>query len=123
MRLPTALRPTVGDDDARGPAPAPPTPRHGLLPTVVAAVRLPGDLLLALGYVVRQLPFLVQDLRSLVNDLARLAHVGDPGALSDLVAGLARAASTEGELTRLLRAAAELAEARAEVERGQTPET
>lgn len=110
------LSPSREDRAAPGPAAPPAPPRLGALPAVVAAVRLPADLVVTLGYVVRQLPHLVQDLRSIVNDLARLAHEGEPGALSELLAGLARAAAPQGALTHLLRSAGDLAQARAEVE-------
>lgn len=110
------LGPIETDADP-GPAAPPRPPRFGPLAAIIAVVRLPFDLLITLGYVVRQLPLLVQDLRSLVNDLARLAHQGNPGALSDLLAGLARAAAPDGALTHALRSAGDLAEARAEVER------
>lgn len=73
--------------------------------------------MVGLGYTVRELPHLVQDLRSLVNDLARLAHGGHTGALGEVVGGLARAAATDGELTGLLRESAELAADRADQDR------
>lgn len=107
-------------DDKRGPACYPPPPRTGLLGALVAAVRLPADVIVLVGYTVRQAPHLVQDLRSLVNDVARLVHHGErEGALKELLDELARAARAEsaGALAHLLRSAGDLAQARAEVER------
>jgi hypothetical protein len=79
--------------------------------------RIAGNLAVALTYTTQELPHLVQDLRSLVNDLTRLARNADEGALTDLVAELTRAARHDGELTQLLAGAAELARARAARER------
>lgn len=100
---------------ARGPAVRPPSPSlAGPLRAGLALVRLPLDLIVAVEYVVQQLPHLVQDVRSLVNSLARLAHDADPGALADVIAGLAAAVDPrEGALVRALDAAAELARAQA----------
>jgi hypothetical protein len=99
------------------PARRPATPSRTPLAYAVAPVRLVGDLVLGLAYTAHELPYLVQDLRALVNELTRLANGADDGALTDLVAELARAARTDGELSRLLDGAAELAAARAARER------
>jgi hypothetical protein len=94
-------------------------PSRTPLAYAAAPVRLVGDLVLGLAYTAHELPHLVQDLRALVNELTRLAAGADEGALSGLVAGLARAARTDGELTRLLDGLAELASARAARERAE----
>ena len=94
-----------------GPAPPPAHPRVGAIATLA---RLPADLVVGLGYTVRELPHLVQDLRSLANDLARLAHGGHTGALGEVVGGLARTAGPDGELTDLVRESAGLAADRAQ---------
>lgn len=110
----------MSSDDQRGPSCYPPPPRTGLLGAAVAAVRLPADLLVLVGYTVRQAPHLVQDVRSVVNDVARLVHHGErEGALKELLDELARAARADsaGALAHLLRSAGDLAEARAAVER------
>lgn len=109
---------SVSDD--RGPSTSPPPPEHGLLPALVAAVRLPVDLLVLVGYTVRQAPYLVQDVRSALNDVAKLIHQGEQeGALNELLDQLARLARADsaGALAHLLRSAGDLAQARAEVER------
>ena len=123
-----------GTDEATGPSAAPPPTRLGILQTVVEVVRLPLDLLRALvvlvrlpvdvvllvGYLVREAPELLRDVRSTVNDVARLVHHGERGgALRELLDELARAARADsaGSLTHLLRSAGDLAAARAEVER------
>lgn len=111
-------------DDVRGPSAPPHPPKHGLVPALVASVRLPLDLLVLVGYTVREAPQLVQDLRSAVNDVARLIHHGEQeGALQELLDELARAARADnaGALAHLLRSAGDLAEARAEVERRRLP--
>lgn len=78
--------------------PAPPV--HDAVTRSRAPVQLVGDLGVALGYTVRELPHLVQDLRGLVRQLERAAQPG-------------------GELMRLLDALADLARARAEHERAR----
>lgn len=100
---------------ARGPAVRPPPPSlAGPLRAGLALIRLPLDLIVALEYVVQQLPYLVQDVRSLVNSLSRLAHDADPGALADVIVGLAAAVDPrDGALIRALDAAAELARVQA----------
>lgn len=98
----------------------PTPPRFGPLPALLAVVRLPSDLLVLAGYLVREAPHLVQDVRSIVNDIARLIHHGEQeGALTELIDELARAARADsaGSLAHLLRSAGDLAEARAAVER------
>ncbi len=97
--------------------PAP--PRHDPLSVLTSPFRLVGDLGVALAYTVHELPHLVQDVRTLVNELTRLARGADEGALTDLVAELSRAAAKDGELSRLLDGAAELARARAARERAE----
>lgn len=121
-------------DDAHGPSGAPPRTRLGLAATLgevvrlpldllralVVLVRLPVDVVLLLGYLVREAPELLRDVRSTVNDLARLLHRGERGgALQELLDELARAARADsaGSLAHLLRSAGVLAAARAEVER------
>ncbi|WP_299033528.1 hypothetical protein [uncultured Pseudokineococcus sp.] len=121
-------------DDPYGPSGAPPRTRLGLVATLVEVVRLPLDLLralvvlvrlpvdvvLLLGYLVREAPELLRDVRSTVNDVARLVHHGERGgALQELLDELARAARADsaGSLTHLLRSAGDLAAARAESER------
>jgi hypothetical protein len=120
-------RSTFEVDDPRGrtygPADRPRRPRFGPLNAAVELVRLPADLVVAVGYTVRELPLLVQDLRSVVNDLARLADGGRSSALNDVLEGLGRAAGPDGALTDLLRAAADLAAARAEREEQMTVDT
>ena len=92
----------------------PPPSLAGPLRAGLALLRLPLDLIVALEYLVQQLPYLVQDVRSLVNSLSRLAHDADPGALADVIAGLAAAVDPrDGALIRALDEAAELARARA----------
>lgn len=99
---------------AQGPADAPSRPSYGTLAAVRGLIFLPINLLVALGYLVRELPLLVQDLRSAVNDVARLAHHGE---LAQVLGGLARAASSDGELSELLRQAAALCKATAAAQR------
>lgn len=101
-----------------GQARRPGEPRRGPLAVATAPARLVGELLLALPYVVSQLPPLVQDARVLVGELTRLARGADTGALNDVVAELSRLASEDGELTALLREAARLAETRAQEQGG-----
>ncbi|MCZ2824644.1 MULTISPECIES: hypothetical protein [unclassified Modestobacter] len=107
-------------DDDLGPADRPPPPTFGLIPAVVALVRLPFDLLVLIGYTVRQLPFLVQDVRTTVNGVARLLDHGErSGSLRELIDSLARAARADsaGALIQLLRSSAELSSVQAELER------
>jgi len=106
--------------DDLGPAGPPPAPAFGVIPAVVALVRLPFDLIVLLGYTVRQLPLLIQDVRSTVNGLARLVSHGErEGALRELIDELARAARADsaGALAHLLRSAGDLSAVRAELER------
>lgn len=120
--------------DDRGPAVSPPRPHLGLRATlgellrvpldlvraVVVVVRLPLDLVILVGYLVREAPYLLQDVRSTVNDVARLIHHGErEGALKELLDELARAARAEsaGALAHFLRASGDLAAAQAETER------
>lgn len=89
-------------------------------PALVALVRLPFDLAVLLGYAVRQLPLLLQDLRSTVNGVARLVRHGEEeGALRELLDELARAARADnaGALAYLLRSSGDLSTVRAELER------
>lgn len=105
--------------DELGPATPPPPPRFGPLPALVALVRLPFDLVVLLDYAVRQLPPLLQDVRSTVNGVARLVRHGeDEGALRELLDELARAARADnaGALAHLLRSAGDLSAVRAELE-------
>ncbi|MCF6506669.1 hypothetical protein E9549_04510 [Blastococcus sp. MG754426] len=107
------------DDDGLGPATPPPPPGFGVLPAAAALARLPFDVAVLVGYTVRQLPLLVQDVRSTVNDVARLVHHGErDGALRELIDALARAARADsaGALAHALRSAGDLAAVRAEVE-------
>ncbi|MCZ2837114.1 hypothetical protein [Modestobacter sp. VKM Ac-2985] len=107
-------------DDDLGPADRPPPPTFGLIPAVVALVRLPFDLLVLIGYTVRQLPFLVQDVRTTANGVARLLDHGErSGSLRELIDSLARAARADsaGALIQLLRSSAELSSVQAELER------
>ncbi|MGY1845277.1 hypothetical protein [Modestobacter sp. SYSU DS0875] len=107
-------------DDDLGPATPPPPPRFGLVGAVIALVRLPFDLLVLFGYLVRQAPLLIQDVRSTVNGVARLVQHGErEGALRELLDELARAARADnaGALAHLLRSAGDLSEARAELTR------
>ena len=99
-----------------GPSEPPVPAAVGPAAAAVALCRLPADLIVALGYLVRELPALVQDLRSVVHSLALLAQAGDSGSLADLLDDLARAAGKDGELTVLLAEAARLAGVRADVE-------
>jgi hypothetical protein len=71
-------------------------------------------LALAAPAVVGELSSLARDAGVLVGELARLSRDAPRGALSDLVAGLARLAGEDGELTALLREQARLAAARAD---------
>lgn len=120
-------------DDGRGPSEPPPSTRLGLLPllrevvrlpldllrAVVVVVRLPVDVVLLVGYLLREAPELLRDVRSTVNDVARLVHHGErEGALRELLDELARAARADsaGSLAHLLRSAGDLAAVRAEVE-------
>ncbi|WP_346622763.1 hypothetical protein [Blastococcus montanus] len=106
--------------DDLGPAAPPPPPRFGPVPAVVALVRLPFDLVVLLDYTVRQLPPLLQDVRSTVNGIARLVRHGeDEGALRELLDELARAARADnaGALAHLLRSSGDLSAVRAELER------
>ncbi|HYF25548.1 MAG TPA: hypothetical protein VD931_07415 [Baekduia sp.] len=79
-------------------ADAPAPPRQGPAAVAVAPVQTVAGLLTGLSYTVGELPHLVLDLRLLVGELTRAAKPG-------------------GELSDLLRGAADLAAARAEVER------
>ena len=72
----------------------PDAPERGPVALATSPARLVGEVLLALPYVVRQVPPLVQDLRMLVGELTR-------------------AASEDGELTALLAETARLAHAKA----------
>jgi len=79
--------------------------QHRSLPSLPRAgrrgdepARLAGELLLALPYVVRELPPLVQDLRQLVHELARMA--GEGGELNDLIGETARLAGTKADEAR-----------------------
>jgi len=72
------------------------------------------ELALAAPTVVMALSSLARDTSVLVAELARLSRDAPRGALSDLVAGLARLAGEDGELTVLLREQARLATARAD---------
>ncbi|MCZ2813132.1 hypothetical protein O2W15_17000 [Modestobacter sp. VKM Ac-2979] len=106
--------------DDLGPASPPPPPTFGLVPAVVALVRLPFDLLVLIGYTVRQLPFLIQDVRSTVNGVARLVSHGEQsGSLRELIDSLARAARADsaGALAHLLRSSGDLSAVQAEIER------
>lgn len=80
------------------PSKLPDSPDHDPETRLLAVPRLVGDLVVALSYSVRELPFLVEDLRGLVRQLERAAHPG-------------------GELMRLLDGVGRLAYARAERER------
>jgi hypothetical protein len=103
-------------------ASAPPRePRHDAVAVITSLPRLIAELLIALPYTARELPHLVQDLRELVRQLTRLAEGAPTGALGELVGELARAAGRGGELTALLRATAELARSRAELDRHTGP--
>jgi hypothetical protein len=96
-------------------ASAPPSePRHDPVAVATAVPRLTAELLVALPYVARELPHLVQDVRELVRQLTRLAEGAPDGALGDLVGGLNRAAGPDGELSALLREGARLARAEAD---------
>jgi hypothetical protein len=92
----------------------PSPPARGPVALATSPARLVGEVLLALPYVVRELPPLVQDARTLVGELTRLARGADEGALTDVVGELARLASEDGELTGLLRETARLAGAKAD---------
>ncbi|GAA4740878.1 hypothetical protein GCM10023328_22610 [Modestobacter marinus] len=110
---------TTPSDDL-GPAERPAAPTFGLIPAVVALVRLPFDLLVLIGYTVRQLPFLIQDVRTTVNGVARLLDHGERnGSLRELIDSLARAARADsaGALIHLLRASGDLSAVQAELER------
>jgi hypothetical protein len=93
---------------------APAEPRHDPLAVATSVPRLVAELLVALPYIVRELPHLVQDVRELVRQLTRLAEGAPSGALGDLVGGLARAAEQDGELSALLRETAKLANSRSD---------
>jgi hypothetical protein len=97
-----------------GQARRPDDPPRGAAAVATAPARLVGELLIALPYVVGQLPPLVQDARVLVGELTRLARGTDTGALNDVVKELARLASEDGELTALAGETARLAGAKAE---------
>src|SRR5436305_434108 len=73
------VRPPDGERRPKMAAPPPQPPRRGPLAYATAPVRLLGDLILALGYTAHELPYLVQDLRALVNELTRLAGGADEG--------------------------------------------
>lgn len=106
--------------DDLGPATPPPPPRFGPWHALVALVRLPADLVVLLDYTVRQLPPLLQDVRSTVNGIARLVRHGEEeGALRELIDELARAARADnaGALAYLLRSSGDLSAVRAEIER------
>jgi hypothetical protein len=51
----------------------PSPPSRGPVALATSPARLTGEVLLALPYVVRELPPLVQDLRQLVHELTRMA--------------------------------------------------
>jgi len=84
------------------------------LGVATAPTRLTVELALAAPTVVMALSSLARDTSVLVAELARLSRDAPRGALSDLVAGLARLAGEDGELTVLLREQARLAAARAD---------
>ena len=107
---------------AGGPSEPPAPAGAGPVAAAVALSRLPADLVVAVGYLVRELPSLVQDLRSVVHSLALLAQAGHSGALADLLADLSRAAGKDGELTLLLAEAGRLAGTRADVEAQRLPD-
>lgn len=98
-------------------------PRAGPVGAVLAGIRLPVDLLVAAGSAVRAVPYLVQDVRSIVNDTARVMHDNDPQVIGEVLDSLGRVAGPDGALTHALDAGAELAEARADRERADIAET
>ncbi len=76
----------------------PDPPDRGPVALATSPARLVGELLLALPYVVRELPPLVQDLRGVVGELERLA--GRDGELTALLRGTARLAEAKADETR-----------------------
>lgn len=108
-------RPTTDERPSDGQAERPADPARGPVAVATAPARLVGELLVALPYVVAQLPPLVQDARVLVGELTRLARGTDPGALNDVVKELSRLAGEDGELAALLDETARLARSRAGV--------
>ncbi len=76
----------------------PPPPSRGPVAVATSPARLAGELLLALPYVVRELPPLVQDLRQLVHELTRMA--GQGGELNDLIGETARLAGAKADEVR-----------------------
>lgn len=109
-----AASPLQPGGGGRGPSEPPAPADQGVIAAAVALWRLPSDLTVALGYIVRELPALVQDVRSIVHSLAHLAEA-DSDALSDLLLRLSRAAADDGELTVLLAETARLTAARADL--------
>ncbi len=100
LRLALPIRPTVTPPGRPGPgAPlgaAPPAdPPRGPVAVATAPARLTGEVLLALPYVVAQVPPLVQDLRVVVGALARLA--AEDGELTALLRETARLAGTHAD--------------------------
>jgi hypothetical protein len=95
----------------RDPAVRPPPPGPaGPLRAGLALFRLPLDLVVALEYLLQQLPHLVHDVRRLASILTRLSRDADPGALARAIDGLAAAVDPrDGSLIRALDAVAELA--------------
>ena len=91
----------------------PPLARTALR-VATAPTRFTVGLALAAPAVVGELSGLARDASVLVGELARLSRDAPRGALSDLVAGLARLTGEDGELTALLREQARLAAARAD---------
>jgi hypothetical protein len=109
---PIATQPTVDERPSEGQAERPADPARDVLAVATAPARAVGELLLALPYVVAQVPPLVQDARVLVGELTRLARGTDPGALNDVVKELSRLAGRDGELAAALGETAELARSR-----------
>lgn len=90
------------------------------LRVATAPTRSTVELALVAPAVVREVSSLARDASVLVGELARLSRDAPRGALSDLVAGLARLTGEDGELTVLLREHTRLAAARADEASGQS---
>lgn len=64
----------AADQPDPGPARPPAPPRSGLLSRAAAVARLPADLLVAVAYTARELPYLVQALTELLRAAEELAQ-------------------------------------------------
>lgn len=93
----TLLYGLTADRPSAGQAARPAAPPRGPAAMVTAPARLTAEVVLALPYVVQQVPPLVRDARVLVGELTRLARGRETGALNDLVVEAARLVAAEAD--------------------------